>query len=132
MGKIFDDIIEGTKTVADVAFKKAGKAIDFSKLKFNSADLNRKISNIYEKIGRATYESIKNNIDKTEEINQHIAAVDNLYIQLDAINEQISSLGKNEAVCKCNCKESKITNIESCSCVEDDHICNCDTEKNEK
>ncbi len=134
MSKIFDDFIEGTKTVADVAFKKAGKAIDFSKLKFNAADLNRKITHIYEKIGRVTYDSAKDNINRTEEINQHIAAIDNLYVQLDSVNSQISSLNQNKHECKCtcNCKDSTQAKSEVCSCDSDNKTCNCDENKDEE
>ncbi len=120
MSKFFDSLKENAKTVANIACKKTGKAVNYSKLKFNVADINRKISNHYEEIGRALYCSRKEESDKSHEINEHIAAIDNLKMQVESLAREIENL-KGEKCCECECTVQ--TCVSDCN---EDSQCKCD------
>ncbi len=122
MSKFLDNLKENAKTVAEIACRKTGKAVNYSKLKFNAADINRKISNSYEEIGKALYISKKQGIDKNNEISEHIAAIDNLNIQLESLNCEIEQLKNKNCSCKC---DNNMVETTACECNKDEAKCEC-------
>ena len=65
---LFENIVSNAKQAANVVGKKTGELVDTSKLKLQAVDLNSDIKRNYEALGRAVYESRKQGIDSTEEI----------------------------------------------------------------
>ena len=53
--KILDDVVVNAKSVASEIGKKAGKAFDLSKLKFNAADLSGEINKKYKSLGKLVF-----------------------------------------------------------------------------
>lgn len=102
MGKLFDEVLYNAKNAADAARKKASEVIDYSKLKFNATDLNKKISALYETIGKATYKDHNEGTDSSEEINECIVKIDNLNVELESVYEQMAYVKNKEGKCKCS------------------------------
>lgn len=98
---LFEDVVVNTKSVVDVVGKKAGQIVDISKLRISAADLNNDISKRFEILGRMIYDAKKTDNESNDLVTECIAAIDDLYEQLDAVNDQLTLL-KNKAVCK-NC-----------------------------
>lgn len=100
---LFEDVVVNTKSVVNVVGKKAGQIVDISKLRISAADLNNEISKRFEVLGRMVYDSKKAESESNSEelVSECITAIDDLYEQLDAVNEQLIQL-KNKQICK-NC-----------------------------
>ncbi|WP_457942411.1 zinc-ribbon domain-containing protein [Caproiciproducens sp. LBM24188] len=96
---IFEDVVVNAKTAVNVVGKKAGQFVDISKLRISAADLNNEISKRFETLGRTIYEAKKTDNDSSELVNECITAIDDLYEQLDAVNEQIAAM-REKQVCK--------------------------------
>ena len=97
---LFEDVVVNAKEAVNAVGKKAGQMVDISKLRLNAADLNNEISKRFEALGRVIYDAKKTDNDSTDLVNECVAAIDELYEQLEAVNDQISSLR-----CKVVCKE---------------------------
>ena len=67
--------------------------------RISAAELNGEISKRYESLGRMVYDAQKTDNDATDLVRECVNAIDDLYEQLDAVNEQISSM-RNRTVCK--------------------------------
>lgn len=93
-----DDVISTTKNVAATAGKKTDEAVQFSKLKIKTAQLNSDIKNKFEKLGALIYQMAKTDEKNNEEFDLLIAEIDNCYAMLDDIEERINDL-KKEVVC---------------------------------
>ncbi len=96
---MFEDVVVNTKSVVNVVGKKAGQIVDISKLRISAADLNNDISKRFEILGRMAYDAKKTGNESNDTVNECIAAIDDLYEQLDAVNDQLTQL-KNKTVCK--------------------------------
>lgn len=93
-----DDVISTTKNVAATAGKKTDEAVQFSKLKIKTAQLNSDIKNKFEKLGALIYQMAKTDEKNNEEFDLLIAEIDDCYAMLDDIEERINDL-KKEVVC---------------------------------
>lgn len=98
---LFEDVVVNAKSAVDVVGKKASKIVDVSKLRISAADLNNEISKRFETIGRTVYEAKKTGNDSSDLITESVAAIDDLYEQLDAVNSQLAS-AREKLICK-NC-----------------------------
>ena len=96
---LFEDVVVNAKSAVSVVGKKAGQIVDISKLRFNAADINNEISKRFESLGRVVYDAEKTENNSSELVSECVKAIDDLYDQLDAINEQIAVL-KNRVKCK--------------------------------
>lgn len=96
---LFEDVVVNAKSAVDVVGKKASQIVDVSKLRINAADLNNEISKRFESLGRVIYDAKKTENDSSELVDECIAAIDDLYEQLDAVNEQISAI-RSKTVCR--------------------------------
>jgi ABC-type transporter Mla subunit MlaD len=110
---LFEDVVVNAKSAVNVVGKKAGQFVDISKLRINAADLNNEISKRYESLGRTVYEAKKTDNDSSDLVSECIAAIDDLYEQLDAVNEQLVAM-KARFVCK-NCGEENLQSAIYCS-----------------
>lgn len=112
---LFEDVVVNAKSAANVVGKKAIQLVDVSKLRISAADLNNEISKRYESLGRAVYEAKKTNNDASDLIAESIRSIEELYEQLDAINEQLAS-ARERLVCK-NCgQENQQGSVYCCKC----------------
>lgn len=104
---LFEDVVVNAKSAVTVVGKKAGQIVDISKLRITAADLNNEISKRFEALGRVTYDAQKTENASSELIAECVAAIDELYEQLDAVNEQIAALRK-----RIKCKECGYENAQ--------------------
>lgn len=95
---LFDNVVEKTKDIAEVAYKKANDVVDISKLKLSESDIKRNISKEYEKLGKIVYNAKKTDTDIEDMIKDSISEVDTLYSKLNEIKEQIA-LSKDKVIC---------------------------------
>ena len=110
---LFEDVVVNAKSAVNVVGKKAGQFVDVSKLRISSADLNNEISKRFESLGRTVYEAKKTDNDASDLVNECITAIDDLYEQLDAVNEQLVSM-RAKQVCK-NCGQENPQGADYCS-----------------
>ena len=96
---LLEDVVVNAKEAVNAVGKKAGQMVDISKLRLNAADLNNEISKRFEALGRVIYDSKKTENDSADLVNECITAIDELYEQLDAVNDQISAL-RSRVICK--------------------------------
>ncbi|MFQ9439762.1 MAG: hypothetical protein ACLR13_00610 [Acutalibacteraceae bacterium] len=106
---LFENIVSNAKQAANVVGKKTGELVDTSKLKLQAVDLNSDIKRNYEALGRAVYESRKQGIDSTEEIDDIIILINEKYDELDEVratvqNEQQNLLHKMRRTKSKNCR----------------------------
>ena len=100
--------MSNAKQAANVVGKKTGELVDTSKLKLQAVDLNSDIKRNYEALGRAVYESRKQGIDSTEEIDDIIILINEKYDELDEVNEQLSKMSNKNIIFQRNIgKKSK-------------------------
>ena len=98
---LFENIVSNAKQAANVVGKKTGELVDTSKLKLQAVDLNSDIKRNYEALGRAVYESRKQGIDSTEEIDDIIILINEKYDELDEVNEQLSKMSNKTFCTRC-------------------------------
>lgn len=98
---ILEDVVVNAKSAVNVVGKKAGQIVDVSKLKINAADLNNEINRRFMALGKLAYEEKKKNVDSAAQQEEVVAAIEELYEQLDAVNDQLLQL-RDKALCK-NC-----------------------------
>ena len=91
---LFEDVVVNAKEAVNAVGKKAGQMVDISKLRLSAADLNNEISKRFEALGRVIYDAKKTGNDSAD-----LATIDDLYEQLDAVNDQISAL-RSKVICK--------------------------------
>lgn len=96
---LLEDVVVNAKSAVTVVGKKAGQIVDISKLRIGAAELNSEINKRYEALGRVVYDAHKTEDNAEELVHECVNAIDDLYEQLDAVNEQISAIRKR-TVCK--------------------------------
>lgn len=110
---LFEDVVVNARTAVNVVGKKASQIVDISKLRISAADLNNEISKRFEAMGRTVYESQKSGNNVSDLISESVTAIDDLYEQLDAINDQLAQ-ARAKMVCK-NCGEENAQGSVYCS-----------------
>lgn len=110
---LLEDVVVNAKSAVSTVGKKAGQIVDISKLRLNAADLNSEISKRFEALGRVIYDAKKTGNSADDLAGECIAAIDELYEQLDAVNEQLSALRK-KCICK-GCGEENSQSAVYCS-----------------
>lgn len=98
---VLDDMIVNAKSAAGAVGKTASKLVDISKLRISAADLNAEINKKYEGLGRAVYEARKADSDVNDTVAKSITEIDDLKMQLGAINAQLAA-AHQKTVCS-NC-----------------------------
>lgn len=110
---LFEDVVVNARTAVNVVGKKASQIVDVSKLRISAADLNSEISKRFEAVGRTVYEAKKTGNDTSDLIAESVTAIDDLYEQLDAVNDQLSA-ARAKLVCK-NCGQENTQGSVYCS-----------------
>ena len=106
---VWEDVVLNAKTAVTAVGKKAGEMVDISKLRLSATEINREISNQFEEIGRMVYEAKKEETDNQEAVAAKMAAIDELYEQLDAVNDKLDELKKTVKCDKCGTRSGKGT-----------------------
>lgn len=106
---VWEDVILNAKTAINAVGKKAGQMVDISKLRLSATEITREISNQFEEIGRMMYEAKKVEADPQEAMDAKMAAIDELYEQLDAVNDKLNELKKTIKCEKCGAQSAKGT-----------------------
>ena len=96
---LFEDVVVNAKEAVNAVGKKAGQMVDISKLRLSAADLNNEISKRFEALGRVIYDAKKTGNDSADLADECITTIDDLYEQLDAVNDQISAV-RSKVICK--------------------------------
>ena len=96
---LFEDVVVNAKSAANVVGKKAGQLMDISKLRLSAADVNREITRRLEALGRTVYDAQKSGYDPTELVAESISCIDELYEQLDVINQELA-MARNKLTCQ--------------------------------
>jgi Ribosomal protein L40E len=104
---LFEDVVINAKSAVNVVGKKAGQFVDISKLRINAADLNNEIGKRFEALGRMVYEAKKTDNASDDLLNEEILKIDELYEQLDELNEQIAALRKISVCKSCGAENPK-------------------------
>ncbi|MGI5893437.1 MAG: hypothetical protein ACOX6P_02485 [Candidatus Merdivicinus sp.] len=151
MNRVLDDLIASAKNLADKAGKATDKAVEYSKLKYQSVQLASELRGLYEKLGNAVYTMVKSDFDNKDLMDSIISEIDHVKDSLQDINVQIAEY-KNSVVCpacgavndkdacycnKCGNKFVPKTEEEtvcceeedSCSCGEETCECGCNSEE---
>ncbi len=98
---LFDDAVVNAKSAASAVSRKAVSLWDMSKLRFHAADINGQIEKRFEALGRVVYDGIKTEADIEPLSEASVAEIDELYEQLDIINDRISELKKRKKCKSC-------------------------------
>lgn len=104
---ILDDVVVNAKSAVGAVGKKAEKVVDVSKLRFAIADLKKEIADKMESLGFYVYESVKDEDFTVDSIAERREEIDNLYLQLNSLEEQLAA-AKNKLRCPaCSYDNSK-------------------------
>ena len=96
------DLFNKTKQIMSLASRKTGTAVEISKLKLQTVQINSMIQSTYERIGTLVYEQEKTGTDNYDLVAVCIKEIDSLLVQLNEVNDRINGLknGFECPVCK--------------------------------
>lgn len=112
MGFLEDTVITVKKT-GKVIGTKANEQYGVIKKKVSAAEIKNKIKAAYTDMGQAVYEASKTGADCKEKLEPYIALIDDLNVQLEAVQAEIDRL-KNLTTCA-ECQTSNPSSAEFCS-----------------
>ncbi len=98
---VLEDVVINAKSAAETVGKEAGRLVDISMLRFNAADLQKEVSKRFETLGRIVYDSFKSGNSGNARFNEYIESIDQLYQQIDTVNEKINALRKKASCPNC-------------------------------
>lgn len=129
MNRVWDDLMESAKTLADKAGKATDKAVEYSKMKYQSMQLSSDLRGLYEKLGNAVYTMVKSDFDNKELMDSIIAEIDDVKNRLEELNVKMAEQ-RNAIICPacgaisdkdaCYCSRcgNKFVKKEECCCTE--------------
>ena len=85
-----NEFINTAKELADLAGKKAGEAVEISKLKINNVKINGEIQKTYEKLGAFVYKFRKSGEENNELIDMCVKEIDELLATLEENEKRIN------------------------------------------
>ncbi|MDD3193505.1 MAG: zinc ribbon domain-containing protein [Oscillospiraceae bacterium] len=93
-----NEVMNTAKGLADLAGKKAGEAVEVSKLKINNIKINGEIQKSYEKLGAFVYKFRKNGEENSALVDMCVKEIDELLAVLEQ-NEQKINETRHKAKC---------------------------------
>ena len=84
----FEKFINEAKKIANMAVDKTEELARAGMAKLDIKQMEYDVKKLYEKIGKAYYESIKNNEDNSADISSMVAKIDELYEKIGDISEE--------------------------------------------
>ena len=112
---LLDDAVVNAKTAATAVSKKAVELWDVSKLRIHAAEINGQIDKRFEALGRVVYNTMKAEGDVSALSESCVNEIDELYEQLDILNDRVSELKKRKK-CKSCGKENPDESIFCSKC----------------
>lgn len=109
----FDNAINKTKEVLDVACKKTGEVVSVEKQKYNVSALKSKREKDFADLGKIYYELVKDQTDLTDEVRNLVDAISEKNDEIDRLNEDIQN-SKNKRICP-NCRANIDINSTFCN-----------------
>ncbi len=97
-----NNIMQQVKVFANAAGKKTEKAVEISKLKLKSIQLNALVQSTYERIGALEYEQERHSADNKEMIGDCMREVDRLLEESAQINRRLSEFTNGILCAQCN------------------------------
>ena len=92
----FDDFIRGIgsdiKNAAEQVSKKAEETFEISKRKAEKMKIKGHIQALYQQLGELTYGGIKNGEDVSEETNEIINKLDEAFVRIEELFEEINEI----------------------------------------
>ena len=89
---LFEEAVLSAKSAVNYAGKKTGELIELPKPRVSAAEIEGKIKNQYESLGRSVYNAARAGTDATALVTEKAAQIDTLLADLDAVQEKISAL----------------------------------------
>ncbi|MFT9055014.1 MAG: zinc ribbon domain-containing protein [Ethanoligenens sp.] len=108
---ILEDAVITAKGAVDFAGKKTGEIVELSKLRISAAEIEGKIKNLYESLGRSVYNAAKTETDATALVNEKSAQIDTLTADLAAVQEKISVLREEKKCAACGAVNAQDANF---------------------
>jgi len=96
--KILEDVVTNAKSVANELSKKAGKAIDISKLKISAAETTADINKKFKELGNLVFLSKREGADNEIAIENIMNEIEALYDVLDSVNDELVAL-RSKKIC---------------------------------
>ncbi len=112
MNRVIDDLIASAKSLADKAGKATDKAVEYSRLKYQSLQLSNELKGLYEKLGNAVYTMVKSDFDNKDLMDSIIGEIDHVREALEQLESRLAEF-KNAVVCP------------ACGAVNDKDACYC-------
>lgn len=109
----FDNALNKTKEVFDVAAKKTDEVVTVEKQKFNISSLKSKREKDYADLGRIYFETVKNDTSLSDEVRNLVDAITEKSEEIDRLNQDIQNI-KNKRICP-NCKANIDVNSSYCN-----------------
>jgi len=104
---LWDDLVANAQSAVNTVGKRTNELIDVSKLRLNIAEVGKKITAEYTEIGRLFCEGKKQEADVSTEMEEHLATVEELNAQMDALNERLLELKKTVKCPNCGTENTK-------------------------
>lgn len=98
----FDEFINGAKKAFDTASEKTSEIFEATKIQVEKSQLNCKLSNEYEKLGKACFKMSETGIDTTEKMKNHISRIKDIHSELDKLGENRTSKSLSKFCPNCN------------------------------
>lgn len=98
---LFEDAVITAKGAVDLAGKKTGEIVELSKLRISLAEIEGKIKNLYESLGRSVYNAAKTETDATDLVKEKSEQIDTLLADLAALKEKVSSIREEKKCASC-------------------------------
>lgn len=97
----FDEVINRTKSVAEVVGKKSAEAIEISKKKIEHIDFNNKLTKAYATMGKLQYEKLLGKEINESQIQFAVEEIEKYYSRVKTLEDEIKNF---QFVKKCpNC-----------------------------
>ena len=112
MNRVIDDLIASAKSLADKAGKATDKAVEYSKLKYQSVQLAGELRDLYGKLGNAVYTMVKSDFDNKDLMDSIISEIDHVKETLEQLEGKLAEF-RNSVICP------------ACGAVNDKDACYC-------
>lgn len=97
----FDNVVNKTKEVFDVACKKTNEVVSTQKQKFDISSIESKLNKEYIKLGKIYYKQLKDTEINDSEIESIVYSIDEKIDKINILKKEIND-AKNKIICS-NC-----------------------------
>lgn len=88
----FDEVINKTRSMAEVVGKKSAEAIEISKRKIELVDCNNKLSKAYAVLGKLEYENLNGKEPNEQAVGKAMEEIDEMVTKVRRIEEELQVL----------------------------------------